>query len=113
MNITFLTDEEKIEAIVNHNWTAQDRIDYFIKPSIPQPSYEEPKSEQELAEEVYRGERKGDLMEKIYREYMRSDLWKERQGKPRNFDWIFFWTSSELDEFLQNQYSLLLEEREK
>ena len=29
-----LTDEEKVEAIMNYGWTKQDRIDYFIKPLI-------------------------------------------------------------------------------
>ena len=52
-------------------------------------------------------------MRKIYSEYLRSDLWKARQGKPRNFDWIRFWDHPDLDEFLQVQYGLLLEEREE
>ena len=51
MNIMHLTDEEKIEAIMNHEWTPEDRVAYFIKPVIPQPDHEEPKTEQEVAEE--------------------------------------------------------------
>ena len=119
MNIGFLTDEEKIEAIVNHNWTKQDRIDYFIKPIVP-PSPDQkdnPKhplnSEEAMAEAVYRGERKEDLMRKIYREYLHSDMWKARLGQPRNFDWIRFWGHPVLDPFMQDQYELLLEEREE
>ena len=108
-----LTDEEKIEAIMNHEWTPEDRVAYFIKPGIPQPDHEEPKTEQEAAEEFYRGESKVALMDRIYSQYLRSDLWKQRQGKPRNFDWIFFWDHPTLDPFMQQQYSLLLEEREK
>ena len=113
-----LTDEEKVEAIMNYCWTKQDRIDYFVKPVIP-PSPDQKddpthplNSEEAMAEAVYRGERKEDLMRKIYSEYLRSDLWKARQGKPRNFDWIRFWDHPDLDEFLQVQYGLLLEERE-
>ena len=110
MNKDFLTDEERIEAIVSYNWTTEDRAAYFIKPTIP---LDKPKSEQEMTEELYRGTQKGDLMEKIYDEYLYSDLWRERQGEARNFDWIRFEGDPILEPFIQTQYSIFLHEQGK
>ena len=108
MNKDYLTDEERIEAIVSYPWTSEDREAYFIKPTIP---LDKPKSEQEIEEELYMGIRKGDLMERIYDEYLHSDLWRERQGEGRNFDWIRFEGDPILEPFMRTQYSIFLEEQ--